>query len=58
MQEPRNASEMTQDNLETYVRDNSQHGDPDSSLQDWIAHGDLDGMTMDDVVAEWDSGRE
>ena len=51
------ASQMTEQELEQYVAQNSQTGDPDASLQDWISGSDLSTETPDDVVAEWDAGR-
>jgi hypothetical protein len=52
------AAEMTIAELADYVRNHSETGDPDISLEDWLSAGDLDGMTADDVVADWDSDRE
>ena len=49
---------MSLEDLETKVANESKTGDPDSILQDWLSHGDLDGMTVDDVVEEWDADRE
>lgn len=51
------ANEMTALELEIYVAQNSNTGDPDSSLNDWINGSDLGGMSVSDVVEEWDAGR-
>jgi len=53
------ASEMTNSELAQYVLQHSVVGDPDNSLYDWIANSiaDLDEMTADDVVIEWDAER-
>lgn len=52
------ATEMTLTQLAQYVMENSLTGDPDTSLDDWLSNGDMDGMTADDVVAEWDADRD
>ncbi len=57
MDPKKSAAEMTAEELELYVAENSQTGDPDNSLNDWIGNSDLSTETPDDVVAEWDSDR-
>ena len=52
------ASKMTQAELYDYVIKHSRTGDPDCTLWDWIAEGDLSDETADDVVEQWDSDRE
>lgn len=38
------------------VNDASDRGDPEQSLQDWIAAGDYDGTeTVESIAAEWDA---
>ncbi len=42
-----------------FVTNNSYTGDPEQSLQDWLAAGDYqDCPTVASVIAEWDSDRE
>jgi hypothetical protein len=53
----RQANEMSLEELEMVVLRNSRTGDPDRSLMDWLAAGDLGGMTIQDVIDEWDEGR-
>lgn len=37
----------------------SEYGDPDNSLYDWLSNGDYrDIDTIDAIVAEWDDGRQ
>jgi len=52
------ATDMTLAELEAYVIRNSKTGDPNRSLMDWLSHGDLNGVTVDDVVAEWDEDQD
>ena len=52
------ANEMTTAELMQYVMAHSATGDPDNSLADWLANGDLTGMTADEVAHEWDADRE
>jgi hypothetical protein len=42
-----------------YITEHSRTGDPEQSLQDWLAAGDYqDVPTVASVIAEWDSDRE
>ena len=44
--------------LAAEVKRESQYGDPDESLTDWIYNGDYDGSeTVASIVAEWDGDR-
>lgn len=44
--------------IEEQVSDESEYGDPDSSLQDWLSAGNWDGSeTVESVAADWDSNR-
>ena len=44
--------------IESEVRDASEVGDPDSSLQDWIAAGQYKLTdTPESIAAEWDADR-
>lgn len=52
------ASEMTTEELAQYVMENSTTGDPDLSLGDWLDASQVDGLTADEVVREWDEGRD
>jgi len=52
------ASEMTFDELYQYVVESSITGDPDLSLGDWLGNGDISYESADDVVKEWDEGRD
>jgi hypothetical protein len=45
--------------IELAVSEASEHGDPDSSLQDWISAGQYKLTdTPESIAAEWDEDRE
>ncbi len=45
--------------VELAVKDASEVGDPDSSLQDWISAGRYEMTdTPESIAAEWDADRE
>lgn len=45
--------------VELAVRDASEYGDPDRSLQDWISAGQYKLTdTPESIAAEWDADRE
>lgn len=45
--------------IELAVLSVSEYGDPDSSLQDWIAAGQFKSTdTPESIATEWDSDRE
>lgn len=45
--------------IELAVRDASEYGDPDSSLQDWISAGQYRMTdTPESIAEEWDSDRD
>ncbi|HMT20458.1 MAG TPA: hypothetical protein PKE20_04305 [Promineifilum sp.] len=45
--------------IELAVKDASEVGDPDSSLQDWISGGQYKMTdTPESIAAEWDADRE
>lgn len=45
--------------IELAVKDASEYGDPDSSLQDWVSAGQYELTdTPESIAAEWDSGRD
>lgn len=42
-------------NLSVGVLAESEYGDPDTSLTDWLAAGEYDGSeTVEEIAAEWD----
>ena len=46
-------------NLAAAVLSESEYGDPDSSLMDWITAGEYDGSeTVEQIAAEWDADRD
>lgn len=55
--DPKLAAEMESQALEQFVAENSHHGNPDGSLQDWVSGSDLSTESPADVVAEWDGDR-
>lgn len=47
------------ENLAAAVLSESEYGDPDSSLMDWITAGEYDGSeTVEGIAAEWDDRDE
>lgn len=46
-------------NLAAAVLAESEYGDPDSSLTEWLKAGEYDGSeTVEQIAAEWDADRE